>query len=74
MDFGLMWAYICFNIAAAVSLYYLFRVRTWKTAQTRTSLSLLKFRLESFGALIRSMVALHEKCPRGKEAEHHQVF
>lgn len=28
-DFGLMWAFICFNIGAAVTLYYTFRVVKW---------------------------------------------
>lgn len=31
-NFGIMWAYILFNIAVAVSTYYLFRVRKWKKA------------------------------------------
>ncbi|KAK5138566.1 hypothetical protein LTR08_000154 [Meristemomyces frigidus] len=30
-NFGLMWAYICFNIFGAVALYYLFRVRGIKS-------------------------------------------
>ncbi|KIX02715.1 uncharacterized protein Z518_08657 [Rhinocladiella mackenziei CBS 650.93] len=29
-NFGLVWVYIAFNILAAVSFYYLFRVRRWK--------------------------------------------
>jgi ATP-binding cassette subfamily G (WHITE) protein 2 (PDR) len=29
-NFGIMWGYILFNIAVAVSTYYLFRVRKWK--------------------------------------------
>ncbi|EXJ79220.1 ATPase [Capronia epimyces CBS 606.96] len=28
-DFGIVWAFVAFNIAAAISLYYLFRVKTW---------------------------------------------
>ncbi|KAI9149007.1 ATP-binding cassette transporter CGR1 [Paramyrothecium foliicola] len=28
-NFGIMWAFIVFNLAAAVVLYYLFRVRKW---------------------------------------------
>ncbi len=28
-DFGLMWAYVAFNIFAAVVLYYIFRVKRW---------------------------------------------
>ncbi|EXJ96017.1 hypothetical protein A1O1_01143 [Capronia coronata CBS 617.96] len=28
-DFGIVWAFIGFNVFAALSLYYLFRVRTW---------------------------------------------
>lgn len=28
-DFGILWAYIGFNIVAAVSLYYVFRVKRW---------------------------------------------
>jgi ABC-type multidrug transport system permease subunit len=28
-NFGIMWAYIAFNIFGAVTLYYLFRVKKW---------------------------------------------
>ncbi|KAG6029740.1 hypothetical protein E4U41_000287 [Claviceps citrina] len=29
-NFGIMWAYVAFNILMAILLYYLFRVKTWK--------------------------------------------
>jgi ABC-type multidrug transport system permease subunit len=31
-NFGIVWAYICFNIAAAMLLYFVFRVSNWKPA------------------------------------------
>ena len=33
-NFGLMWAYICFNIVGAVALYYFFRVRKAKKSKS----------------------------------------
>jgi ATP-binding cassette, subfamily G (WHITE), member 2, PDR len=33
-DFGIGWAYVIFNISAAVGLYYMFRVRRWKSSQS----------------------------------------
>ena len=34
-NFGILWAYVIFNIAVAVLTYYLFRVRTWNLAAPR---------------------------------------
>ncbi|KAH6609942.1 atp-binding cassette transporter abc1, partial [Trichoderma cornu-damae] len=31
-NYGIVWAYIAFNIFTAITLYYLFRVRKWNTA------------------------------------------
>lgn len=35
-NFGIMWSYIVFNIFLAVLLYYLFRVRSWKSGAKHT--------------------------------------
>ncbi|KAF3939272.1 hypothetical protein ABW19_dt0207177 [Dactylella cylindrospora] len=34
-NFGIMWAYIVFNIFATICLYYLFRVKEWKSPQAK---------------------------------------
>lgn len=36
-DFGLLWAYVCFNVLAAIGLYYIFRVPKHKKAVEDTS-------------------------------------
>lgn len=38
-NFGLVWAYIAFNIFIAVMTYYLFRVKRWNTAGIKQSLA-----------------------------------
>ncbi|KAL9476207.1 hypothetical protein ACSS6W_006048 [Trichoderma asperelloides] len=37
-NYGIVWAYIVFNIFTAITLYYLFRVKKWNTAGFRFSL------------------------------------
>ncbi|KAL6889085.1 ABC-2 type transporter domain-containing protein [Trichoderma evansii] len=36
-NYGIVWAYIAFNIFTAITLYYLFRVKKWNTAGFRFS-------------------------------------
>ncbi|KAL4931349.1 putative ABC multidrug transporter [Aspergillus undulatus] len=38
-NFGIMWAYIVFNIFMATTLYYMFRVKTWKMVCLKAQLS-----------------------------------
>ncbi|KAJ5116193.1 hypothetical protein N7456_000541 [Penicillium angulare] len=38
-NFGIVWAYIAFNIFIAVMTYYLFRVKRWNTAGIKQSLA-----------------------------------
>ncbi|KAL2797413.1 ATP-binding cassette transporter [Aspergillus keveii] len=38
-NFGLIWVYVVFNVAAAAGLYYLFRVRKWDLAGVKKRLS-----------------------------------
>ncbi|KAG5954743.1 hypothetical protein E4U57_004137 [Claviceps arundinis] len=44
-NFGLMWAYILFNIFVAVLVYYLFRVKQWKKRSLKSRLK-SKFKTE----------------------------
>ncbi|KAM0447865.1 hypothetical protein ACHAO4_008609 [Trichoderma viride] len=37
-NYGIVWAYIAFNIMTAIALYYLFRVKKWNTASFKFSL------------------------------------
>lgn len=49
-NFGIIWAYIVFNLAAAVVLYYLARVKVWKGSDL--SFGKIKARLASIGHII----------------------
>ncbi|KAH6679909.1 multidrug resistance protein CDR1 [Plectosphaerella plurivora] len=42
-NFGIMWAYIIFNVYVAVLTYYLFRVRKWDTARWAGRMDKLMF-------------------------------
>ncbi|UKZ61537.1 uncharacterized protein TrAtP1_002800 [Trichoderma atroviride] len=37
-NYGIVWAYIAFNIMTAITLYYLFRVKKWNSASIKFSL------------------------------------
>ncbi|PNP39712.1 hypothetical protein TGAMA5MH_08383 [Trichoderma gamsii] len=37
-NYGIVWAYIAFNIMTAITLYYLFRVKKWNSASFKFSL------------------------------------
>lgn len=71
-NFGIGWAYIVFNIAAAVLLYYLFRVRHWSPAQLAKGPAVLA---EKAARLCRRMLTRHvEPTPKGKEGVNHKVY
>lgn len=74
-NFGIVWAYVLFNIAAVVMLYYFFRVRKWQGKSTKKSVSLLVHRTGRAGFWVRSLFVRHpEWTPKGKEAENNKVY
>ncbi|OQD90039.1 hypothetical protein PENANT_c002G09456 [Penicillium antarcticum] len=66
-NWGLGWAYIGFNIAAAAGLYYLFRVRHYRPTLIVRVLGVCG------GVLHRLFKRRSGKVPRGKEAENGRV-
>jgi ATP-binding cassette, subfamily G (WHITE), member 2, PDR len=64
-DFGIGWAFIAFNIAGAVLLYYIFRVRHWSFATLARGPARLA---DIFFHGCRCMFTRHaEPTPKGKE-------
>lgn len=71
-DFGIGWAYIVFNIAAAVLLYYMFRVRHWSPASLAKGPAVLA---EKSARVCRRFFTRHaEPTPRGKEDVNNRVY
>ena len=71
-NFGIGWAYIVFNIAAAVLLYYMFRVRYWSPASLAKGPAVLAERL---ARVFRRLFTRHaEPTPRGKEDVNNRIF
>ncbi|EEH23444.2 hypothetical protein PABG_05655 [Paracoccidioides brasiliensis Pb03] len=65
-NFGLGWAYIGFNVFAAVALYYMLRVRT-STGKTRKRASLVKHYVRWVGSWVRALFTTRiEKTPEEK--------
>ena len=72
-NFGLVWAWIIFNIFGAVSLYYLFRVRGVSLAGLAKGPSRLVEMVWNKG--LKRMFARHSgPTPKGREAERHRPF
>lgn len=71
-DFGIGWAFIIFNIAAVVLLYYMFRVRRWSPASLAKGPAVLADYLMRG---CRRMFSRHpEPLPRGKEDVNNKVY
>ncbi|KAG5293787.1 ABC transporter [Histoplasma capsulatum G186AR] len=65
-NFGIGWAYITFNVFAAVVLYYLLRVRSSKGRTGRWA-SLMKYYMLRAGQCVRALFAMRfERTPQGK--------
>lgn len=60
-NYGLGFAYIIFNIAAAVMLYYVFRVKKWDAASVKKGPSKVFHRLGQCGHGIRALFVGHTK-------------
>ncbi|ERF75245.1 hypothetical protein EPUS_00037 [Endocarpon pusillum Z07020] len=71
-DFGIGWAYVVFNIAATVLLYYMFRVKHWSPASLAKGPAVLADRLARLGRRIFTRHA--EPTPRGKEDVNHRIY
>lgn len=65
-NFGIVWAYIIFNIAVAVLLYYVFRVKHWSPKSSLSGLS-------SLGTKVFKRRG-QEKVPKEKEDENPAVL
>lgn len=73
-DFGIGWAYVGFNIGAAVGLYYVFRVRRWSPASLARGPSLLVEGGKRVGRRLFSRRLHGEGTVRGKEGVNDRVY
>jgi ATP-binding cassette, subfamily G (WHITE), member 2, PDR len=73
-NFGIGWAYIGFNIFAAVYLYYFFRVRK-STGGSKRRMSMVVHYFGLAGFWVRRVFVKHEEwCPKGKEHVNDKAF
>ena len=67
-NFGIMWAYVVFNIACAVLFYYMFRVTKWSGGSSSRTLSTISDALKKLGrARRRPTVKTSESLPKSKK-------
>jgi ABC-type multidrug transport system permease subunit len=72
-NFGIVWAYIIFNMTMAMALYYTLRVKKWSWANRPSRLVL--YWLMQAGHYARALlVGYFEKSPSGKDGEHHRLL
>jgi ABC-type multidrug transport system permease subunit len=72
-NFGIGFAYIIFNVAACIALYYVFRVRRFSFARLAKRPAMVADLVFVQG--FRRLLARHvEPTPPGKEAESHRAF
>jgi ATP-binding cassette subfamily G (WHITE) protein 2 (PDR) len=64
-NFGIVWAYVIFNIAAATLLYYMFRIKKWDSSG-------MKARMEKVGGLLKRKGASKEAKTEQAETENPQ--
>ena len=55
-NFGIVWAYICFNIFMVMTLYYAFRVKKWDNKKRRQRWSRVASYLKWTGILARAII------------------
>lgn len=76
-DFGIVWAYIVFNMIMAMVLYYTFRVKKWSWANRKKPLRKVFYWLMRAGYCVRALlVGYFEKSqsPSGKDAANHHLL
>ncbi|KAL5002713.1 ABC-2 type transporter-domain-containing protein [Aspergillus recurvatus] len=67
-NWGILWAYIGFNVFGTVALYYIFRVRHWNPT------SLVR-RVKQWAQVVRRVFKRRSgETPRGKEAENGRLY
>ncbi|KAI9671630.1 MAG: hypothetical protein M1831_003158 [Alyxoria varia] len=67
-NFGIVLAYIAFNIVGATGLYYIFRVRNWSPTTLVTGIR------DSGGMVGRLFKRRTGSTPKGKEAENNRIY
>jgi ATP-binding cassette, subfamily G (WHITE), member 2, PDR len=71
-NFGIGWSYVCFNIFAAITLYYLFRVRRLSFAGLAKKPAKV---VDLCVKCMRRLFARHSgPTPRGREAESNKIY
>jgi len=74
-NFGIGWAYVVFNVAMAMVLYYNFRVNNWTWANRRKPLRRVFYWLKEAGYYIRGLlVGYFETTPPEKERLNQSLF
>jgi ATP-binding cassette subfamily G (WHITE) protein 2 (PDR) len=66
-NFGIVWAYIVFNMIVAMLFYYIFKVKNWRWANRPKPLRKVFYWLMEAGYYARALlVGYFEKSPAGK--------
>ena len=74
-NFGIGWAYVGFNIFAAVALYYLVRVRKSSGKTPKKAISMVGYYFSQGGYWVRSIFVRHPgRTPSGKENLNEKVY
>lgn len=74
-NFGLLWAYITFNIFATIIFYYTFRIKKWSILNLKYLPAWLKACLRSAGYAFQSILIGNPKeDKKGTEAQNDRLF
>ena len=75
-NFGIVWAYVFFNMVVAMALYYTFRVRKWTWADRPKPLLKAFYWIIEAGYYVRALlVGDFAKSPRDeRDARQHALF
>jgi ATP-binding cassette subfamily G (WHITE) protein 2 (PDR) len=74
-NFGLLWAYITFNIFATIIFYYSFRVKKWSILSLKYLPAWLRSCLRPAGYAMRSLLVSSPKEDKiGREAQNDRLF
>lgn len=76
-NFGIVWAYIAFNMAMAMALYYAFKVKQWSWANRKKPLRKVFYWLMQAGYYVRALLVGYfetSPSPRLKDGANHQLL
>ncbi|KAK6527806.1 GTPase-activating protein [Orbilia ellipsospora] len=74
-NFGIVWGYVVFNIFATIALYYLFRVKVWKSPETKQKgLKVCLKRLREGRRVGRRLLTDKDEVPLEKKKTNDRVF